>query len=169
MGRIWQVATGRRGQQPRGSYSAATALTIGGAGRAAPLVRNKGGTASRDARESSQNWIASWSEVGSYNPEDSAYDKQHREDIERELERISALEEQRAQRQLSSSAWMKDAEDVVVYELDAAEFEEIHGIDVQDIHAEERDAYTDLNAMWSADELDTIPCMLAVPCLLIIS
>ena len=124
-----------------------------GAGRAAPLVRNKDGIASRDARESSQNWITSWSEVGSYNPEDSAYDKQHRADIEIELERISALEEQRAQRQLSSSEWMKDAEDVVVCELDAAEFEEIHGIDVEDIHAEERDAYTDLNAMWSEDEL----------------
>ena len=35
----------------------------------------------------------------------------------------------------------------------AAEFEEMHGIPVDEIDAEEREAYTELNAMWSSDEL----------------
>ena len=48
---------------------------------------------------------------------------------------------------------MKDAEDTVELELDAAEFEEMHGIPVDEIDSEEREAYTELNAMWSSDEL----------------
>jgi hypothetical protein len=67
-------------------------------------------------------------EVGTYRPEDPAYDKEHRQEVERGLERISVLEDQRAQRQLRSNAWMDDAEDVVEWELDAAEFEELHGM-----------------------------------------
>jgi hypothetical protein len=46
---------------------------------------------------------------------------------------------------------MKDAEDVVEWELDAAEFEELHGIHVDDIDTEEREAYTELNAAWESD------------------
>jgi hypothetical protein len=49
---------------------------------------------------------------------------------------------------------MKDAEDVVEWELDAAEFEELHGIHVDDIDTEEREAYTELNAAWESEQLD---------------
>ena len=62
-------------------------------------------------------------EVGEYRPNDPVYDKEHRQEIERELERISELEEQRAQRQISSSEWMKDVENIEEWELDAPEFE----------------------------------------------
>jgi hypothetical protein len=119
------------------------------------LARNKNGVAARDARESAHNWRESWKEVGTYRPEDVAYDKEHLASVEHELERISTLEEQRAQRQLciNSSEWMKRSDDVDEWELDAADFEELHGIHVGDIDAEEREAYTELNAMWSAEQL----------------
>jgi hypothetical protein len=38
-------------------------------------------------------------------------------------------------------------------ELDAAEFDEMHGVLVDEIDTEERGAYTELNAIWSSDEL----------------
>lgn len=123
-----------------------------GAGRAVPFARNRKGKVASNARESAQNWRASWMEVGEYRPNDPVYDKEHRQEIERELERISELEEQRAQRQISSSEWMKDVEDIEEWELDAPEFEDLHGINVGDIDAEEREKYTELNAMWGSEE-----------------
>ena len=88
-----------------------------------------------------------------YRPEDTTYDAEHRARIERELERVSELGEQRAHRHHRSSAWIKDAEDIAELELDAAEFDEMHGVLVDEIDTEERGAYTELNAMWSGDEL----------------
>ena len=124
-----------------------------GAGRATPWAQSREGAAAHSAHESAQNWRECWKQVGEYRPEDTTYDAEHRARIESELERISELEEQRAHRHHRSSAWMKDAEDTVELELDAAGFEEVHGILVDEIDAEERGAYTELNAMWSSDEL----------------
>jgi hypothetical protein len=126
-----------------------------GVGRATPWAQSRDGAAAHSAHESAQNWRECWKQVciGTYRPEDTTYGAEHRARIESELERISELEEQRAHRHHRSSAWMKDAEDAVELELDAAGFEEVHGILVDEIDAEERGAYTELNAMWSSDEL----------------
>jgi hypothetical protein len=59
-----------------------------GAGRAVPFARNRKGKVASDARESAQNWRESWMEVGEYRPDDPVYDRDHRREVERELQRI---------------------------------------------------------------------------------
>jgi hypothetical protein len=91
--------------------------------------------------------------VGMFNPADPAYDREHRQDVEDEMRRIVAIEDQRARRDMSNSEWMQDEKDVVALELDRTEFEALHGIEVDEVDEEERELYTQLNAMIDGEEV----------------